>query len=98
MKRSATADEKRHMARVAQMGCCVCEHMGYGDTPSVVHHVRTQVGWGRDGHMNVIPLCPEHHDGALGIHTLGRTKFQEMYGISEIELLELIKLELGVKD
>ena len=90
MKRKATTEERRHMAKVASMGCCVCERHGYPGTPAQVHHVRARHGWGRSGHKAVIPLCWEHHNGKTGVHSMGRQQFEDMHGISEIRLLELI--------
>lgn len=96
MKRTATAAEKRHMARAKKLGCALCEHLGLGETPAEIHHARTKVGWGRDGHTSVIPLCPEHHRGNTGIHAMGRSQFAAMYGISEIDLLTSVNESLGV--
>lgn len=97
MKRKATAWEKRHMAKVARMGCIVCEMLGYPGMPAEVHHVRMEVGWGRDGHFNTIPLCMEHHRGNTGIHMMGRNRFAEMYGYGERELLAFVNARLGRK-
>ena len=92
MKRKASAEEKRHLAKVAAMGCAVCEFcLGYEGTPAQVHHVRVEHGWGRSGHKNTIPLCEPHHTGSgMGVHSMGREEFTEMYGRSELELLELV--------
>jgi hypothetical protein len=92
MKRTATADEKRHLAKVAAMGCIVCSQVnGIHDTPAHAHHVRLNHGWGRSGHMMTIPLCPEHHTGKTGVHSMGRDEFEHMYGYSEIRLLEIVQ-------
>lgn len=91
MRREAGGAEKQHLARIARMGCIVCELMGFRGTPAQVHHVRVDVGWGRDGHFNTIPLCPAHHTGSEGVHGMGREQFKERYGYSEIELLEMVK-------
>lgn len=57
MKRTATAAEKRHMARISGMGCIVCELcFNAQGTPAQVHHVQVNHGWGRSGHMNTILL------------------------------------------
>jgi hypothetical protein len=97
MKRTATAQERRHLATVAKMGCAVCTHcLGINDTPSVVHHVRVDHGWGRSSHTETIPLCPEHHTGMTGVHSMGRAEFAQMYGYSEIDLLELTLNQLGI--
>jgi hypothetical protein len=90
MKRKHTAEEDRIMAQVAAMGCLVCERMGYPGTPAQLHHVRARHGWGRSSHKAIIPLCWEHHQGKTGVHSMGREQFRDMYGKSEIELLEII--------
>ena len=90
MKRTATAKEKQIMERVARMGCLVCERMGYPGTPAQVHHVRARHGWGRSGHKAIIPLCVDHHTGKNGVHGMGREEFTTLYGISEIQLLEIV--------
>jgi hypothetical protein len=95
MKRTSTAAEKRHLARVAAMPCCLCVHLGWGETSAEVHHVRTKHGWGRSSHFDTIPLCAFHHrDGQHGVHGMGRDEFTNLYGISELELLERTKQEL----
>lgn len=95
MKRSANAAEKRHLARVAAMPCCLCMFLGWGATPAEVHHVRVLHGWGRSSHFATIPLCPFHHtDQRDGVHGMGREEFTEQYGISELELLEQVNAQL----
>lgn len=90
MKRARTAEEERMMSNVGEMGCLVCEHMGYPGTPAELHHVRARHGWGRSSHKAIIPLCPEHHRGNKGVHSMGRQQFKDMYGKSEIEFLEIV--------
>lgn len=90
MKRTRTAEEKRIMKRVADMGCLVCERMGYPGTPAEIHHVRVNHGWGRSGHKAILPLCPEHHRGNTGVHSMGREQFKDLYSKSEIEFLEIV--------
>lgn len=90
MKRTKTAEEKIIMRQVAEMGCIVCERMGYPGTPAQIHHVRARHGWGRSSHKAIIPLCPEHHTGKTGVHSMGRNEFAAMYGKSEIEFLEIV--------
>ena len=34
-----------------------------------------------------IPLCPMHHTGPLGYHTLRAAAFERMYGATELDLL-----------
>jgi hypothetical protein len=90
MDRKISADDRRHLAKVATLDCELCRFLGYEGTPAEVHHVRARHGWGRSSHKKVTPLCPIHHrDPVIGIHGMGRDQFTEMYGISEMELLEL---------
>ena len=77
------------MGRVAELGCAICRLLGYGITPAEVHHQRTGMGAGKRAiHYQTIPLCPEHHRGATGLHGLGRKAFERTYGVTELELVE----------
>lgn len=83
-----TKAEKRHMGRVADLGCILCQHLGYGPTPAEVHHIRDgQGGAQRAQDWLVVPLCPEHHRGASGFHGLGSKAFYTRYRLSELDLL-----------
>lgn len=42
-----------------------------------------------------IPLCWEHHQGATGYHGLGKRAFEAQYGLTERDLLEDVRRELG---
>ena len=66
-----TAADKRHMKRVAELGCLI--HHG---TPAVVHHL--QCVSPRDS-MLVIGLCPECHVGEFSIHNT-KAEFLRVYG------------------
>ena len=84
-----TLKEKKHMGQVAELGCAVCRRMGYPGTPAEIHHRRAGMGLGRRAsHMEVIPLCPEHHRGATGLHGLGTKGFSKHWGYDEDDLLE----------
>jgi len=83
-----TIAERKHMSRVAELGCAVCHRLGYGATPAELHHPRHGTGIGqRAKHMDVIPLCPEHHRGNTGVHGLGTKGFAKHYGFNEADLL-----------
>jgi len=84
-----TLKEKKHMSAVAELGCAVCRRMGYEGTPAELHHKRAGTGAGRrSSHFEVIPLCPEHHRGATGVHGLGTKGFPKHYGYEETDLLD----------
>ena len=85
-----TAAEKRHLDRVAGIGCILCHHLGHGFSPAQVHHPRFSEGMSqRASHFLAIPLCPEHHQGATGIHGLGTREFERRYKVSEPVLLAM---------
>jgi hypothetical protein len=81
-----TRAERLHLARVAQLGCCVCRMLGHGPTPAQVHHIREGQGMSqRASNWLTIPLCPEHHTGAQGIH--GDRTFMRILKVDELDLL-----------
>lgn len=88
-KRAPTAAERAYMGHVAALGCAVCRRLGHGATPAIVHHQRTGQGKMRASHYRTAPLCPRHHqDSGVGVHDMGRPQFAEMYGFSEVDLIE----------
>ena len=88
--RKPDAYEKQHMGRVAELGCVLCQHLGYGPTPANVHHIREGAGMGqRSPHYLTIPLCPEHHRGNSGVHGLGVRGFYTRYKLDELDLLSM---------
>lgn len=84
-KQILTKDEKKHYSAVAELGCSLCRHLGYGETQPEIHHIRRA---GKRSNAPVIGLCPEHHRGNTGVHGLGRKAFERKYDITEEELLE----------
>lgn len=92
----ATAAEKDYMGRVAAFGCVLCRLVfGLCGVPAHVHHLKAGGGSKRASHFDTMPLCPEHHIGATGIHMLGQDGFERMYGISETALLSWFKARIG---
>lgn len=99
-KNHMTLEEKAHLSAVANLGCIICRKMGYLGSPAEVHHIRAGVGKAqRASHFDTLPLCPEHHRGATGVHGLGTKGFVKKYGVSERELLdEVVKLLEEVRE
>lgn len=97
MSRSLKKSDREHMQKVAELGCVVCRNLGFGASPSEIHHLRSGCGTGqRSSHKRAIPLCPPHHRiGGYGvaIHA-GQKMWEEIYG-SEETLLEQVLRELG---
>lgn len=57
-----TKAEKRHMGRVAELGCYLCNVLGAGETPAQLHHIREGQGASqRASNWLVVPLCEKHH-------------------------------------
>jgi len=81
------SNTKKHYAKVASIGCILCHHLGYKDTPTEIHHIR-RYGMKRDN-APVIALCPEHHRGNTGVHGMGKKAFAKYYGVTEEDLLEV---------
>ena len=81
-----TKEQKAHYGKVARIGCVLCRHIGFEDTPCELHHIRRTMP---RKSAPVIPLCREHHRGDTGIHGLGRKAFEKKYQITEEELLEM---------
>ncbi len=80
-KKSATAAERAHMAKVATLPCLVC------GAQSTVHHVTASIHGGRltRSHWRVVNLCPRHHQIQHGpresVEALGHGGFYREYGI-----------------
>jgi hypothetical protein len=89
MSKYKTAAERRHMQRVAEIGCLIC------GGPATLHHV-TSDGYKRiaRSHQRVVPLCPKHHmiqfDSRESIEALGHKRFCDKHHIDI--LLESDKL------
>ena len=96
-RQTKTADDRRHMDAVAQLGCVVCKRVFNVFTPLVeLHHPRRGAGMGqRACHEDVIGLCPEHHRGNTGLHGLGTKGFAAYYGFTEADLLEDVRQMLA---
>jgi hypothetical protein len=81
---------KKYLNEVADLGCILCLHLGYGPTPAQLHHPRNAAGGGeRASDWLVIPLCPEHHTGNSGLHGLGGSGFYTRYKLTEWNLVAL---------
>lgn len=90
-----TKDEKRHLNRVAGLGCIVCRNIGYGKTPAEIHHIRSGQGMAqRADHCETIPLCPHHHRlGGYGeaVHA-GRRRWEKNYGTERELLAQVLRI------
>lgn len=91
-----TSAERRYMGKVAELGCIVCQRLGYEGTPAIVHHqIRGRGGWGRSSHFRTIPVCPTHHQhSGVGIHDMGADQYFEMFGFTEAELVDEVRERL----
>ena len=82
--------ENRHLERVAGLGCVLCRHLGRDYSSAQVHHLKEGQGLSqRAEHWLTIPLCPECHTGANGLHGLGTKAFYTRYKLDELDLLAM---------
>jgi hypothetical protein len=95
--RNPTKAEKKYWDRLAnEVGCIICriEILLINEYVSI-HHIdgRTKKGC----HMKVLPLCFPHHQGIMGIHTLGVRKWESLFGKQE-DLLKQCNKILGIEN
>ncbi len=81
LKQPKTKKDPKHLARVAELPCCICEAFGgpqIGRT--YVHHViHDRFSQEKAPDRMTIPLCYDHHQGARGIHT-DKSSWRQEYG------------------
>lgn len=91
-RKQPTKAERDHMARVAALGCLICQG------PAEVHHVTDGPGMDqRASHYDTIPLCPRHHrTGGPGVALhAGEATWEARFG-TQAELLARTRRLLGV--
>jgi hypothetical protein len=95
-----TKAEKKHLTRLADLGCIVCREQGRLRQPSEIHHLRGHPWSGmgqRASHYAAIPLCPIHHrhggHGEVGYHQSPK-EFEARYG-SQGHLLSIVEDLMG---
>jgi len=83
-----TAEEKKHLGKVAALGCIIC------GAPAEIHHPRFCVGMSqRAKHFLAVGLCPEHHrQGNFGhcVHN-GHQEFEKNYMTEQEMLSEVVR-------
>lgn len=76
-----TGTERVWMARVAALPCSLC-----GDHGVQLHHIREGQGMAqRASNFLVVPLCPDCHNGPLGVH--GDKTMLRIKKVTELDLL-----------
>lgn len=79
---------KIHLERVHQIPCVVCELMGLKqESETAAHHVESVRD--EDSDYGACALCYDHHQGANGVHGLGRRGFVTRYKLTDIDLIAL---------
>jgi len=89
--RTPTAEEKRWLNAISELGCIVCWNEKGIRSPASPHHIdgKTKPG----AHLLTIPLCGPHHQvKGSGWETRhhNKTRFEAAYG-TEAELLDQVK-------
>lgn len=78
---------KQWKTKIGAMGCVLCRHLGLGETPANLHHVREGQGMSqRASDFLIVPLCKEHHQGKTGFHSAG---FYTRHRLDEMDLLAM---------
>ena len=87
----STKAERIRFGKLTEMGCILCRHLGTPGTLPEIHHLRSGQGLGqRAPYERTIPLCPGHHRyGGIGFHGMGKRAFEAMYGVTEMDLLDM---------
>tara|TARA_R110000822_G_scaffold162215_2_gene302589 strand:+ start:1047 stop:1337 length:291 start_codon:yes stop_codon:yes gene_type:complete len=87
--------DRKHLAKLAALGCIVCRNEGHGITPpeyTSIHHPRANQGMAmRAPDSQAIPLCAAHHTGGIhgvSIHA-GQKTWEDNFG-TETELLRQV--------
>ena len=87
-KKAKTKDEKNHMRAVADLGCIICDKMGFPGSPAELHHIVSNTGMGKKAsNYEVIPLCPNHHRNSQESYHYSPKDFTDKWGRQE-DLLE----------
>ena len=89
---------RKHLARVAALGCIVCKNNGFEDSPANAHHINCKTMGRKASDYETIGLCPTHHQygghGEVAVHE-SLADFEARYG-TERELLAQVLGELGL--
>lgn len=74
-----------HMESVAGLACLICLFkLGKKTYGCEVHHAgdaEERSDWA------VVPLCPEHHRGATGVHGMHRRPFERFWKVTPVQML-----------
>jgi len=77
---------KRHLDKVARLGCIACLRLEMGETPCQVHHIRE--GRIERNDFLTIGLCREHHTGSSFSVHMDKARLLRQLGVaSEFDLL-----------
>mgnify|MGYP005685885633 CR=1 FL=1 len=97
-KKAKTKDEKLHMRAVADLGCIICDKMGFPGSPAELHHIISNTGMGKKAtNYEVIPLCPHHHRNSEDSYHYSPKSFDKKWGTQEELLKQTIEKQLEQK-
>lgn len=89
------AAEARHMNKVAALGCVICRRLSGEYVPAEIHHVAE--GSGLRSNYAIAGLCPEHHRGQSGFHTMQKQwlKLFRIHNETEYGLLVMVNEDIA---
>ena len=95
-KKAKTKNEQLHMRAVADLGCIVCDKMGYPGSPAELHHIISNTGMGKKAtNYEVIPLCPHHHRNSKDSYHQSPKEFNKKWGSQENLLKETLEKKIA---
>lgn len=94
-KKAKTKNEKNHMRAVADLGCIICDKMGFPGSPAELHHIISNKGMGKKAtNYEVIPLCPHHHRNSEESYHHSPKNFDDKWGSQEDLLRETLEKKI----
>tara|TARA_R100001440_G_scaffold42381_1_gene62076 strand:- start:542 stop:832 length:291 start_codon:yes stop_codon:yes gene_type:complete len=90
--------ERKHLKRVAELGCIACRKIGYFGTPAEIHHISNKTMSKRSSNFETIPLCPYHHRTSKESYHLNPKWFNSTFGTQQDLLNEVQWLLYGDKE
>lgn len=83
--------DPKHLERVAGLCCSLCFFLGEKQTAKTeVHHFHGGGMGKKASDKMVMSLCQSHHrTGEFAFHHIGRSAFEEKFGIDQYGLIEI---------
>ena len=83
--------DKKRMAKIHDLPCSLCLHLGIEQKTRTTAHHKHGEGMGKKvSDLLSMSLCDEHHqNGEFVFHEIGRVAWEEKFGIDQDFLIEV---------